>query len=269
MTENLYNMEKIDRPSNFDKVAFNQGKEIHKHTVQLLIEGGIHLFKPFGTGVLVFIGGKYLLLTAAHVTSITDTQNLYIILSGKPHVISGTLQETDLDKDNNIDIAYIFLDDVLSNLISKEYSFLPFNKINIAHSIVPSSQYVIFGYPARNIKEDISRQTIYTGSQVFVTSIADEEIYRNMGFDKKDHFVMNFNITGIAEETGEVVKVEDPYGISGCGLWFITASQVGDKIEYGYELIGIVKGGSVYQIVATNIRILIDGIEKLGGIVLS
>ena len=260
-------MERIDKPADFDSIAFRLGKEIHKHTIQLFVKGGKYGFRPWGTGVLVFAGGKYLLLTAAHVTSaITETENLYSVLDGKPVIISGTLQETDLGKDKYTDLAYIILHDKLGELLSKEYDFLPSIKINTVHQPVEAIQYIVFGYPAINIKEDTDNNKIQTGSQAFLTSIVDNEVYQNMGLEKTNHFVMHFDKKGTAEDTNETVNVSDPFGISGCGLWFITATDVNGKLEYSYELIGVVKGGNTYQIVATNIRILIDGLSKLAGI---
>lgn len=258
-------MERMDKPIDFDSIAFQLGNEIHKHTIQLLIEGGKYGFRPWGTGVLVSVGDKYLVFTASHVTSPkAKIENLYTIFNGKPIHISGRFRETDLEKDRYTDLAYVTLHDKFGELLSKEYTFLPVSKVNIAHEQVPTIQYIVFGYPAENIKEDTTSHIVQTGSQAFLTSIVDEDIYANMGLEKEAHFIMHFDKKGIAEGTNEIVDISDPHGISGCGLWFIKATDTAGKIEYDYELIGITKGGTTYQIVATNIRILMDGLYKLG-----
>lgn len=259
------NMERIELHNDYDEKAFEIGKTIHNHTIQLLKAGGGYDYLPHGTGVLVKAHSEYLLLTASHVTKIiNDTTHLFVNLQNKVVPVSGMLRETDLSKDRLTDLAYIILDNKLGEQLSKDYTFLPINMIDETHKNVPTIQYLFVGYPLKNIK--IDGKKITTGTTAYLTSIAEQQIYDNMGLDSKDNFILNFDKVGIDSETQKSIPVSDPFGVSGCGLWFIRPYDINGHIEYTYSLIGIIKGGTKYHLIATNIRILLDGLKNLNGI---
>ena len=123
------------KPVGFDSKAFEIGTVIHNHTIQFLEKGGKYGYKPYGTGVLVFIDGKCIILTAAHVTKDSDNIQLYVNSSKGIIPVVGDLRETDLDKDKTTDLAYIILHDKIAAVFVETYDFLTLFKI--VHSQKP------------------------------------------------------------------------------------------------------------------------------------
>jgi hypothetical protein len=85
-------------------------------------------------------------------------------------------------------------------------------------------------------------------------------------FDPNVNYLLNFEGKGTDLETGELVrKLEDPYGISGCGLWKFHPFINDGKLDIDYSLVGIMfmaKKGKYHVLVATKIELLIEAITK-------
>lgn len=150
-----------EKPQEFDKLAFGLGKQVHSHTIQLLAKGGKYGYKPYGSGVLVFADNKCLIITAAHVTE--DFDNTPLFVNSKKGIIPvvGGLRETDLDRDNTTDLAYIVLDDAIAAILVQTYDFLPISKITHSHVPVITNQYLVVGYPDVNIRAEKKEKNLY------------------------------------------------------------------------------------------------------------
>jgi hypothetical protein len=252
-------------PQDFEKSALQLGAQIHTHTIQLLKADDKYGYLPDATGVLLNVGPHNLLLTAAHVTKVFDAgKELYVNTKRGIVRLAGLLRDTDLVKDKKTDLAYFILPEELSNHISQTHTFLPIYKVANGHIPLPTQQYLIVGYPTANFK--VEGSSIITGTTIYLTSMANEEIYTNAQFDQKRHYILNYDENGTDLKTGGSIKtVLHPHGISGCGIWLIDGSSNEGKIEYTYHLIGIIKAGTGYHIMGTRIELLIDALVKLEG----
>lgn len=258
----------ITQPNDFDKKAFALGEKIQTHTIQLLQKSDIeYKYNPCASGILVQIGTNYFLFTASHVIRDLYDNGKELFVSTERGILplKGRRNNTDLEKDNDTDIAYFFLNDQFAQLLTKTYQFLPSNKMGDLIPDVPSTQYLIVGYPAVNIT--VMENTVTTGAQVYLTGPSKPEIYSNARLDETKHYMFEYgqNMTDLL--TGnEVFTLPNREGISGCGIWFISGSQQNDIIEYDYSLVGILKGGSDYHLRGTKIGLLIRDLKKLEGI---
>ncbi len=261
-------MNKALLPDDFDKQAFAIGEKIYHHTVQLLQKSvGPYDYSPCATGVLVKINNQYFIFTASHVIrDIYDKGNkLFVSTTNGVVMIKGHNDSTDLEKDNDTDLAYIVLERDLAELLGKSQVFLSQEKLGDLIFDVPSTQYLIVGYPAANIKDE--NNIVHTGAQMYLTSPASKQIYDNRGLDEGRHYVFEYgqNMTDLI--TGERVDSgPNPRGISGCGIWFISISKIDETIIYDYSLVGIIKGGMTYFLMGTKIGVLIRDMQKLEGI---
>jgi len=254
----------------FDQFAFEFGKEqIFKHTCQLLTKGGKYGYKPLGTCVLMTVDNKYFLLTASHVTKILETQFIYINVNSKFVIVSGLLRDTDLSKDKKIDLSYIQLETQVAEVLSQTYNFLNIDKIGHSHEPKNSHQYIVVGYPEINVSTE--GKTVYSGANILLLAGAKNEVYDFYKFNKEAHFLLGFAGRGFDLETSKKSdKLGDPYGMSGCGLWHISASfDIEKKLVCDYMLVGIMIGfrkGKYHVLIGNRIEYLIDALINLEGI---
>lgn len=257
------------KPQNFDKLAFECGKQIHSHTIQFLVKGGKSGYKPHGSGVLLFIDNKCLIATAAHVTSDIDNNPLYVNSIKGIIQVAGYIRETDMDKDKDTDLAYISLHDQVAAILVQSYQFVPLNKIIHSHKALRSNQYLVVGYPEVNIHVDAEQRKIISGTSIFLLTMSTEKVYEYHKLDEERHYVLDFAGKGIDLETDEKSgKIADPYGMSGCGLWLLTEKPGTDQLELQYHLIGIMtmfRKMKYHCLVGNRIEILINALIEHDG----
>ncbi len=214
--------------------------KLHFHTIQFLELNNKtkYTYTPYGSGVLVQIKENFLIFTASHVVENFHRKPLYINTRVGVQVVIGTCCSTDLKQQKNVYLSYIILDTMLGLLLAEDYKFLPLNKIIHSHETLKGANYMVSGYPEKDIWRNNS--DIYTGSSHFLLHMASDEVFAFYGLNKKENYVLFFGGRGIDIETGEKTnKISDPYGISGCGLWYLTPTISNERIILDYYLIGI------------------------------
>jgi len=253
-----------EKPKDFDRLAFELGTQVHKHTIQFLAKGGKYGHRPYGTGVLVFANNKCLIITAAHVTADFDNTPLFVTSNKGIIPIVGNLRETDIGKDKTTDLAYIILDDAIASILVQTYDFLPISKILHSHVPINANQYLVVGYPEVNIRAVKEEKTIYAGSSIFLLTMSKEEVYEFYKFDKNKDYILDFAGKGIDLQTDEKSgKIQDPYGMSGCGLWLLTEKPTVDTIQLQYHLIGIMtqfRKGKYHCLIGNRIEIVMSAL---------
>jgi hypothetical protein len=253
----------------FDKAASEISKsKLHFHTIQFLVKDNKkpYGYRPHGSGVLAKIQDRYLIFTASHVTEDITVHPLYINTRVGIQIVVGFCRETDLKMEKFTDVAYILLDKMLGLLLSETYEFLPLDKISHSHRPLLATNYMICSYPEKNIRIDKATQMVYTGTSHFLLSMADEKVFDYYGLDKEKNYAIKFGGKGKDLESGvKTRKIDDPYGISGCGLWFLKPKIVNDKIQIDYYLIGIMimfKKAKYHILIGNRIELIISALEK-------
>jgi hypothetical protein len=265
MTATLSEAEIAALNATFDRSALQLSKtHLHYHTIQLLnrSKSGEIRYAPGGSGVLVQMGQRYFIFTAAHVTANFEQEGLFVNTRiGIRHVI-GTVDETDYERDMMVDMAYIELERIFALLLTESYTYLPFEKLDLGHQPAPDIQYLVSGYPERNIRIDQDSHTVTTGTSHFLLSMANEKPYQFYHIPPEACFVLNFGGAGFDLGTGQKEKgIEDPFGISGCGLWRLMVQWNRGRMSLDYRLIGImflVKKGKYHILVGNRIELLIS-----------
>jgi hypothetical protein len=155
----------------------NEEDEIDAHIDQLinaeyvkLIEGDIglctcQLFKhdssnavPFASGVFVFLGDNFYLLSASHVIEDWSDANKLFVQIGDGFVsIVGKGCGIEIDKEEKIDAAYIKLKPELVPHLVQYYRFLPYHKILHDEKIFHEPNYCAFGYPVINKRRETGK----------------------------------------------------------------------------------------------------------------
>ncbi|MEJ7679800.1 MAG: hypothetical protein WKG06_18480 [Segetibacter sp.] len=166
-------------------------------------------------------------------------------------------------------MTYIQLDKEVAEAISQAYNFFTIDKIGHSHLAKKSNQYLVVGYPETNIRA--KRKTVYTGANILLLASAKDEVYEYYKFNKEDHFLLGFAGKGLDLTTNKKSeKLGDPYGMSGCGLWYISAAfDDNKKLICDYMLIGIMtefKKDKYDVLIGNRIEFLIDALINLENI---
>lgn len=243
-----------------------------KFTLQIFIRKN-NDFYPFGSGVLLETHGLHFLLTASHVVAYLDEpdKSLFVRVDENKFInIIGKTNRTKIELSGNVDLAYIKLEETMLNYLAKSYKFLPINKILKHNPVLGGSNYCVLGYPEKNlIKVD---GLFDTGPSLFITNAAKENRYSYYGFDKNNFIIVNMEGKGTDILNGGPHKIDNRfYGISGCGLWFLSFDNI-EKSNFNsidYRLIGIMtefKKGKYYCLVANKIHLFLDAFKIFEGL---
>lgn len=236
------NIASLKNTENIEKSILQIAKEkLFRHSCQLFRKGGKYNYYPWGSSVLIEFRSHFYLITASHVTEFIDEQdNLFLITSNGMLPISGELNETDLEHDKNIDLAYVKLDNELAQILNKTYDYLPKNMVELNHNQIDTKQYLTLGFPEKNIRIDKENKIIRTGSSSFLHKLMKEKVYKRYSFDKNMNFIVEYAGKGYDLATNVKKQIiRRPHGMSGCGLWFLYVSKINGLISIDYALIGI------------------------------
>lgn len=182
--------------------------------------------EPIGTGVLVRLGGRAFVFTAAHVVKSPGSERLLALAtkgSGEVIVLSGNRcivnrHEGDID-DDRIDAAVIVLrDDEASELVARGHRFLSRTEIwtGLPEDGVPHGEWFsLYGYPRASATD---REDAWTSKAVIYhlrptpTRTVLPAFELELGYpDPNSATMVNFR--------GEPLSAVRPHGFSGAGLW--------------------------------------------------
>lgn len=243
------------------------GEKILRHTCQLLVKGKNGKLKPHGSGVFLVVNEIHFLLTASHVVTDWSDENQLYIRIGKNNYVSlvGELRETDLDKDDKVDLAYIKIDDAVVNELIKPYIFLPVSKIRLHEKLLDGMNYCIMGYPEKSVAN--IDEKIEPIAQAYYVNPSSQKVYDYYKFPTEAFYMFVMEGKGENVKTGEKTKTGTHfYGISGCGVWLMIIDASGEKLSIDYRLIGIMtefRNDKYFTLIGVKLRLLMDGIMKL------
>ncbi|WP_210519432.1 serine protease family protein [Hymenobacter terricola] len=248
------------------------GNELMPHTCQIFEMDTSSKMKPFGSGIMAFLGGHHYILTAAHVAEhLTQTKPLFIKSRDGFTAISGKVLVTNLGVDKTIDLAYIKLHPHILPALEGGYRFLPISKFRGHSELFYATQYCVFGYPEDSTKEIDGE--LQSQAEGFFVEPAKEKVYEYYKFDPKTCFILDFKGKGVDVRTGEDKKIKiQPYGLSGCGLWLLLPTHQNEKWTVDYKLIGIMtefKKGKYYCLIGNKISLVLDALMKVEELKLS
>lgn len=243
--------------------------EILRFTCQLFQKGGEYGYAPHSTGVCVCISDNHFILTASHVADDLDEhQTLYVKGNGKFIPIIGEMRQTDLSKDKEVDMSYIRLDNEIIEDFKFNHSFLSLKKIRGRHVVKEAASYIVFGFPTRNIK--LEANTVITGASFFIMKPSKDKVYSFHKINPHKSILLDYSGKGLDMFTGESSgKRYDPYGISGCGLWYLDIAYDENSVYVDFFLVGLLLGGmkNKYQVLwANRIDILLAAMANFGDI---
>jgi len=260
----------IDSLINAEYVKLIEG-DIGLCTCQLfkhdLIKGAV----PFASGVFVFLGDEFYLLTASHVIEDwSDSNHLFVSIKDDYVSIVGKGCGTEMEKVHKIDAAYIKLKPQLVSLLVQSYRFLPYHRFLFHEKIFHEPIYCAFGYPVINKRKESSGLTTFGSAYYMLPS--QDKVFEHYSLNPLTHYVLEFQgkAVNIKTEKFEKIKTEH-YGLSGGGLWYIIIDFDEEKNEIVSEafLIGIMtefRRNKYDCLIANRIEIILAMIQNNEGV---
>lgn len=224
--------------------------EIYSHTLPLFTPArskkGFNYIKSLGSGVFVCRDDQFFILTAAHVVN----QDKAIMIDTVAGVIPLHGAMVYFAKNSTIDVAVIAVPKGMDMLLYQKITPLPYNKILLDHVPIEFNHYGIIGYPAAHLTRALYK------SQSYLVKGASSKVYNYNSLKQGDYYILDMHGKTVGED-GKKVRLRQPHGISGCGLWFIEHRIIGGIMRLNYHLIGLmteVRKAKFNMMLATNIK---------------
>lgn len=184
-----------------------------------------------GSGTLFVNGGRYFIITAAHLFEINPIGNCLIQVNDRFVNISGLQSGTDYKGGNNdkIEFTIIELDNETCRDVSSLGTFIPPEKLAPVSICKERNQLYFFGYPSsknrtrHDIKKTRNKITCIHGTNSSkLPSCYYRDAHLAIDFSKDPHYNL--------DEDGNNATPPDPYGMSG-GPVFLTYTKSPQSYE--------------------------------------
>ena len=261
----------FSNPEFRDRVIESIAKQISDFSPQLFLYKRHNPKLPphsLASSVLISVGEKHFLISAAHTFHEEDLQNVGIMFGNNFCSIGGELwwlepNVGDKYDPNKQDIAIFKLDEITIGVLKKKYKFLTLDKLGFNHHSSTKSRYLSFGFPEKKTRRN------YPTKEIMPTSITlglfgfSEAYYYEKKIDKTKSLLLLFKQSECDNLNIEIVKpLPELEGISGCGVWnvFNLSSE-----NPHYQLVSIITGQDYSKSIlySTKIDILFNHLQNL------
>lgn len=235
-----------DETTLHNKVATAIAKHVVKFTPQLFSVKN-HQTKlppsPDSSSVLIKVGDRHILITAAHNLHNENLQNIGFMLKKDFVVIGGELRyfepnEIDGYEPTKKDIAFFELDNVTIEAFKEKYEFLEWNQLGLNHFSSIDSKYIILGYPGERTKKNFPTKLITPTSLTLRTVGLPPPCYYENNIDMTQTLILPVDQNNFSS-TETLKKLPNLGGLSGCGVWHIWDTS---RTNLKYELVSIITG---------------------------
>ena len=183
---------------------------------------------PFltGSGILLSVGTRSFLLTAAHVFHGARDRGLYVGGLQDLVLVNGPRQFTqaaDGQPEDRADVGFAEMTPAEVRQLG-DVVFLGPTALDPDDRLRPPPAgqghpfYFILGYPASRMKRNPKTQKIKTGALRFLSLGAEPTVYKTLGLPEHSHLVVEFDRRNSLGPKGPAMAA-DPHGTSGGGAW--------------------------------------------------
>jgi hypothetical protein len=189
-----------------------------------------------GTGVPLRCGGRHFVVTAAHVFDEIKKQEAAVYLrpgsDGGPltpidplRIIRSEMPASGVRMADQIDLCLIELPDEIVSSPGARITYAELEDIDPYDDASPGSYYFLHGFPRENLRINRCRRTVSCKSLPYGTITYDGS--RGEYSQLEDvHLDLDFHPRKAADQTGRRIRLPDPRGISGCGIWRLSRAGV-------------------------------------------
>jgi hypothetical protein len=193
-----------------------------------------------GSGVLLKIGDKHFLLSAAHVIDYTAIHGIPYLLSpaeGKepipldrvractsPWPAHRDPKDPDMRDADPLDVGFVELNREIVDRLQPARRFAPLQEIDVGERLRLGC-YLLLGYPRQLSVVDVAKQKAHAEPLRYVTELCTDPVDQ---FDPTKLVRLKYPPTGLNAHMAEV-SVPNPKGMSGCGVWRLAEMKHPDK----------------------------------------
>ncbi len=210
-------------------------KKVKQHTIQLFVYNS--KVKPLGTGVFVKLKDDYFILSASHVLKDISNENLLYIKTNSKQILSlqGDITSNRIESKDHLDAAFFKLTDQASIELLKYHKPLESKQIIINYYPIENEILITAGFP--EAATSISSEGIDSRGIIMELKHSKPNSYSHHNVTSSRCILTDYRIKDL--NTNKYIKLEDPHGYSGSGLWTIKLTQVDEKLIPKLYLIGI------------------------------
>ncbi|CAN5667115.1 hypothetical protein BH10BAC2_BH10BAC2_02390 [soil metagenome] len=247
----------------FDRAFLASGADILKHTLPIFRKVDDNYILE-GSAVLAFIENHCVLVTAGHV--LTHFSSLAVNANGKMWFLIYHFLYFIKEQPNDMDVGMVVLDEDLALMLVNE--IIPVTSANIVLDHVPEEiiRYLVVGFPEKLSKSSKENKIVKISPAKMLLEACNEKIYSYYKLKREAHVALLYAGSGNSLLTGKRIStLDEPYGMSGCGIWLMSAKKVNNDIQAYYSLIGIItdiKKGKYHCIFGYGIKFLINHLQK-------
>lgn len=195
---------------------------------------------PVGTGVLLKIGTKHFVLTAAHVLDLNIEHHFLFALApvkkgDLPIPLAGEVvlwrsdfpegvdpKASDARDDDKFDVGFIELSQEIVDQLGSPRRFASLGEIDVSATLHQGC-YAFAGYPYKISTVDLETRSLSVNLMHYLTELRDPPV------DETNlRLVLKFRKQN-TDQHGNEVEAPDPSGISGCGIWRLSIIQPFDR----------------------------------------
>jgi len=217
---------KVDLTEYYRNLHLSVTMEVVNYTVPLFLENAKAQLRFNGTGVFIKSENKYFLVTATHVVNLPGIKGIFTF--GKENTLaslataSAKKRFADTSKDKRSDITIFELSTQILDQLDLRLKFLTEDNINLTTLTLDKSiNYLAFGCPG-NFADDPKRyQEVKLSYRGIVTQLSDFKWYEKHRYSPGDHILVDLPKFINDPDTGDRVRMFNPKGMSGGGLWQI------------------------------------------------
>jgi len=212
---------------------------IGRRTVTFLWEDEEGIPRQNGTGVLLNIGHRHFVITAAHVgdhirAKFDSNEPTFIVGCGMAEMTPIPLSRVVLilspSEGKNrkwqdlYDVAAVELPTLATNELAGQSTFLELEQLDLRVKQHDSGRFCIFGFPSASNEADHECHTLTTTAFPIVTRLFQGELSKLLSFDPAIGLLFDFDAdAGGGDESPRVAHRLG--GISGCGIWRIDSAD--------------------------------------------
>lgn len=261
----------FSNPEFHDRVVESIAKQISDFSPQLFLDKRHNPKLPphsLASSVLISVGEKHFLISAAHTFHEEDLQNVGIMFGNNFCPIGGELWWLEPNVGDNYDpnkqdIAIFKLDEITVDVLKKRYKFLTWDKLGFNHHSSTKSRYLSFGFPEKKTRKNYPTKEIIPTSIILGLFGLGERYYRENNFDEKKLLLLLIKQQEMDDLNIEVVKpLPELEGMSGCGVWNVFNLSIENS---QFELVSIVTGQNHSKSIlySTKVDVLFNYLQTL------
>ena len=185
---------------------------------------------PFllGSSVLLKVGDRLFLVSAAHVLDFGESNPIFLPTTEGLQRLSGDGVRAVKPQGGRLQDPFDFSClDISGFSVDPHYVPVDASRIDADQPLSPNAVYMALGYPGSMNRLQRSLPRLKPKHYPFGSVIAEESDYAHLPLSAQSHIAMSFDRSRVRTSNGDVVTAPVPKGMSGGGIWKVYDADSG------------------------------------------